>query len=253
MPKPHFGLAHSMGGAIALHAAYEGWLPFSRLVTTTPMVALCIVRSRLIPGLAWLLRALGLGSSFVPGGGETSISKKPFRGNRLTSDPVRYARNADAAAAVGPGAIGDPTIGWLSAAYRFMGRFVDPRYAIRIRVPILIIAAGADPVCATPAIERFASRLKVGRVIVLPGARHEIVMEKDEIRELFWAAFDAFIPGTPDGPSERTSGETIVSGRPGPRFGDLGAGSGGSTAEELEGRGVDPAVARRDDRAPVGG
>jgi lysophospholipase len=33
---------------------------------------------------------------------------------------------------------------------------------------------------------------------VLRGARHEILMESDPIREQFWAAFDAFIPGTPD-------------------------------------------------------
>jgi lysophospholipase len=198
MPRPHFALAHSMGGAIALHAAYEGWLPFHRLVAVAPMVALCMVTSRLAPFIARLLSLLGFGRAFVPGGGETSISKKRFKGNRLTSDPIRYARNANAAAAVGSGAIGDPTVAWVNAAFRFMRRFADPRYPIRIRVPILIIGAGADPVCATPAAERFASRLKAGRIIVLPGARHEILMEKDEIREDFWAAFDAFIPGESD-------------------------------------------------------
>ena len=44
MPEPHFALAHSMGGAIALNAAYESWLPFRRLVTTTPMIALRIIK-----------------------------------------------------------------------------------------------------------------------------------------------------------------------------------------------------------------
>ena len=78
-------------------------------------------------------------------------------------------------------------------------RFADPRYPLEIRLPTLIVAAGADPVCATPATERFAARLKAGHAIVIPGARHEILMERDAIREQFWAAFDAFIPGTPDG------------------------------------------------------
>ena len=33
MPEPHFALAHSMGGAIALPSArVRGWLPFARLV-----------------------------------------------------------------------------------------------------------------------------------------------------------------------------------------------------------------------------
>ena len=51
-----------------------------------------------------------------------------------------------------------------------MKRFADPRYAPKIRLPTLIVAAGADPVCSTPATERFAARLKAGHAIVIPGA-----------------------------------------------------------------------------------
>ena len=61
--------------------------------------------------------------------------------------------------------------------------------------PILIIAAGADRVVSTQAIERFGGRLKAGRVVVLEHARHEILQENDRIRSRFWAAFDAFVPG----------------------------------------------------------
>jgi lysophospholipase len=239
MPEPHFVLAHSMGGAIALAAAHDGWLPFRRLVTTTPMVALCIIKAvRAAAFSAGVLNLFGFGKSFVPGGGETSISRMPFAGNPLTSDAVRYARNAGAATAVGPAAIGSPTVAWLHSAFRFMKRFREPRYALQIRLPTLIVAAGADPVCATPAIERFAARLKAGHAIVIPGARHEIMMERDEIRELFWAAFDAFVPGSPD-PDFGLAGPAALIQR--------------STAEEFEGSGVDTAVAGSNDRAPIGG
>ena len=241
MPEPHFALAHSMGGAIALDGAYHGWLPFRRLVTTTPMIELCIVKAlRTAAFTAHVLRLLGFGKSFVPGGGETSISRMPFKGNRLTGDPGRYARNAEAATAVGYGAIGAPTVSWLSSAFRFMKRFSDSRYPLKIRLPTLIIAAGADPVCATPATERFASRLKAGHAIVLPGARHEIMMERDEIRDQFWAAFDAFIPGTPE--------LSFVRGME-PASAEMDE----LPAEELDGGGMDPAVARSDDRATAGG
>jgi lysophospholipase len=220
MRRPHFGLGHSMGGAIALVEAREGRLPFERLVTTTPMIALCLVKSaKVAAGTALALRLLGWGGSYVPAGGATSIAKKPFAGNMLTSDPVRYARNAEVAAALGPGAIGDPTVAWLDSAFRFMRNFADPRFSREIRTPTLVVAAGADPICATPVIERFAARLKAGHAIVLPGARHEILMERDAIREEFWAAFDAFVPGTSD-----------------PSFDD-------SPIEELEGGVVDAAVA----------
>ncbi|HEX5866589.1 MAG TPA: alpha/beta hydrolase [Beijerinckiaceae bacterium] len=208
MPKPHFALAHSMGGAIALWAAREGWLPFERLVATAPMIELCLVRvTRMTRTSARLLRWLGLGKSFIPGGGETSLATKPFEGNRLTGDARRYARNAALATAMGEGAIGDPTIAWTDAAFRLMGRLQDPRFALAVRTPTLIVAAGADPICATPAIERFAARLKAGHAIVLPGSRHEILMENDVIRSEFWAAFDAFVPGTPDPSWSRSSVE----------------------------------------------
>lgn len=243
MPQPHFALAHSMGGAIALSAAYEGWLPFQRLVTTTPMIALCLIKySKSAALLVRVLRLLGFGKAFVPGGGETSISTLPFKGNRLTSDPVRYARNAHAASTIGAGAIGAPTVSWLDSAFRFMKRFTDPRYAMRIRLPTLIIAAGADPVCATPATERFAARLKAGHAIVIPGARHELLMEQDVIREQFWAAFDAFVPGTPDLAFE-TEAEA-------PKKWDLAAL--GLSAEQLDGGGMDAAVAGSDDAAAIG-
>jgi lysophospholipase len=238
MPEPHFALAHSMGGAIALDAAYEGWLPFRRLVTTTPMIDLCLIRSR--KAAFWtilLLKLFGFGKSFIPGGGETSILRLPFEGNRLTGDPVRYARNAASAYAVGEGAVGAPTVSWLYSAFKLMQKLGHPRVPIGIRLPTLIVAAGADPVCGTPATERFAARLKAGRAIVIPGARHEILMERDEIRDLFWAAFDAFVPGTPD-----------------PSFAEpLPKEDPGLAAEELDGGGVHAPVAGSDDRAPVGG
>jgi lysophospholipase len=86
-----------------------------------------------------------------------------------------------------------------------MARLRDPRVPPRIALPILIVGAGSDPVCGTSATERFAARLRAGHILVLPDARHEILSERDAIREDFWAAFDAFTPGSPilEQPAER--------------------------------------------------
>jgi lysophospholipase len=69
-------------------------------------------------------------------------------------------------------------------------------YPARIRQPILMMAAGNDTVVSTPAIEEFAYHLRGGSHLVIPGARHEILQEQDRFRGQFWAAFDAFVPGT---------------------------------------------------------
>ena len=197
MPKPVVGLAHSMGGCIAVTGAREGWLPVERLVAIAPMIELKLVKHpRTVRALIRILARLGLGRHFVPGGNGRSISTLPFPGNRLSSDPARYARNAGLAEAVGVVAIGAPTIGWLNAAYRAMARFREPGFAGVIGIPTLIVAAGADPVCATAAIAAFAEELKTGPALIIPDARHEILMERDAIRAAFWAAFDAFLSET---------------------------------------------------------
>jgi lysophospholipase len=196
LPGPYFVLAHSMGAAICLDAARRNALPVSRLVAMAPMLDLTIIDNpRSARRLAGLLFWLGFGKAFVPGGGDTAIATKPFDGNRLTSDPVRYARNSALSAQARHLSIGDPTIAWVRTAFRLMGRLSAPNAAREVRVPTLVIAAGRDPIVSTPAVERFAARLKTGQALVLPQARHEILMESDSIRAQFWAAFDAFIPG----------------------------------------------------------
>jgi lysophospholipase len=78
-----------------------------------------------------------------------------------------------------------------------MHGFRSPKYAARIRQPILMLAASHDTIVSTAAIEGFAWHLRAGSHLVIAGSRHEILQEQDRIRAQFWAAFDAFVPGTP--------------------------------------------------------
>jgi lysophospholipase len=39
--------------------------------------------------------------------------------------------------------------------------------------------------------------LRAGSHLIVAGSRHELMMEQDRYRVQFWAAFDAFVPGTP--------------------------------------------------------
>jgi lysophospholipase len=197
-PPPLFALAHSMGGAILIRAAVQGHRWFDRIVLSAPMIELEGVRmltaSKLLIGF---LRGLGMGNRYVPGGDGTIDHLNPFIGNPITSDPVRYARNSAVLEAEPKLGLGAPTIGWARAAFRTMDEFAEPGYPGRIRQPMLIIAAGADSIVSTPATEEFAIRLRAGSHLVLPGSKHEILMEQDRVRQQFWAAFDAFVPGTP--------------------------------------------------------
>lgn len=197
-PKPWFALAHSMGAAVLLDfiAASETSAPFQRVVATAPMLALRgFAASDYARALAGLLIGCGLSRMFVPGGGRASHFDKPFANNILTTDRLRFERSARLISAFPALRIGEPTVGWVHAAFRIMDRLARPGCAEHIKIPLLMVAAGDERLVSTPAAEAFARRLKNADCLVLPGARHEILMERPEIRAQFWAAFDAFVPG----------------------------------------------------------
>lgn len=197
-PPPIFALCHSMGAAIAIRACHDGSRWFERVVLTAPMIALRPGPLTRVAGpLARTLRLFGSGAAYIPTGHAKATGSENFLGNVLTSDPVRFARNAAVLEEEPELGLGSPTIAWADAALRLMKRFVPPGYAGRIRQPILMVAAGRDEVVSTPAIETFGQNLLAGRHLILAGAKHEILQEQDHYRGQFWAAFDAFVPGTP--------------------------------------------------------
>jgi lysophospholipase len=197
-PPPLFALAHSMGAAVLIQAAAKGHRWFDRMVLTAPMIRLSARRTLgMAPALARAFRASGRGAAYVPGGSAVMLQTLPFPGNILTSDPVRYARAAAVLETEPALGLGSPTIAWIDSAFRVMAQFRPTAYPARIRQPILIVAAGRDHLISTAAIETFAIHLRAGSHVIIPGARHEIMMEQDQYRAQFWAAFDAFVPGTP--------------------------------------------------------
>jgi lysophospholipase len=184
---------------VAIRCCHDGRRWFERLVLSAPMIALS--PSRRLMGLAGplarTLRLVGRGSAYIPGGTNVATGIESFIGNVVTSDPVRFARNAAVLEEAPDLGLGSPTIAWADSALRQIGQFAEPKYAARIRQPLLLVAAGHDEVVSTPAIEAFASNLLAGRHLIIGGSKHEILQEQDRYRAQFWAAFDAFVPGTP--------------------------------------------------------
>ena len=197
-PPPIFALAHSMGGAVIIRACHDGSRWFERVVLSAPMIALPPGRLTQMAGpLTRFMRMMGIGGAYVPTGDSAATGTESFIGNVLTSDPVRYARNAAVLEHEPELCLGAPTVAWADVALRQMKQFADSSYAASIRQPILMVAAGRDEVVSTPAIETFGRNLLAGRHLILAGARHEILQEQEQYRAQFWAAFDAFVPGTP--------------------------------------------------------
>ncbi len=194
---PYVALAHSMGGNILLRNASLSGSWFSRMVLSAPMISIAQQKlgapHAVSRAYAEVLSGIGLGSMYARGGRDQPLEFDPFEGNALTSDRERYQRNRlilEAAPALG---LGSPTVAWLRAALRSIARLTSPDYPLKVEVPLLLFAAGMDNIVSSHAIEEFALRLKVGTHVMFPQSRHEILQETDEIRQRFWAAFDAYL------------------------------------------------------------
>ena len=136
-----------------------------------------------------------------PGGSGGLTGTDSFVNNPLTSDPVRYARNAAILAEDPTLGLGSPTVAWADTAVRAMNGFRAAAYPLEIRQPILMLAASNDTVVSTSAIEEFAYHLRAGSHLVIAGSKHEILQEQDRYRSQFWRR------SMPSCPARRCSGE----------------------------------------------
>ncbi len=196
-PPPYIALAHSMGGHILLRHASQPGSWFERMVLSAPMIAIADEKVGYprwaIETYAEIVAASGFASAYVQGGSDSTEESARFEDNTLTSDKERWSRNKAILEVAPDLGLGSPTIGWLRAAFRSCRMLGAPDYPRSVRVPLLLFAAGDDKIVSTRAIEEFGVRLKVGSHILIPGARHEILQERDVFRQRFWAAFDAYL------------------------------------------------------------
>jgi lysophospholipase len=196
-PKPWYALAHSMGGTIALGFAGRHPAIFRRLVLSAPMIEIArLPMPELMPWVARILRMAGLGRAYAPGGRGRTRFFESFENNILTSDAERYARTVALLRAEPGLGVDGPTVDWVHAAFEAMAELQGEPFVETFKTPTLFIVAGHDLVVESRATEALAARLRASRTLIIPHARHEILMERDVFREQFWAAFDAFVPGT---------------------------------------------------------
>lgn len=196
---PFFLLGHSIGALIGLLVAPAMVNRIRRMVLLAPLLGYpqLPVSTAALRRATGSLRMLGLGRLYASGTRDRG-AVTPFAVNKLTTDHTRYERNLTLRRLHPELALAGPTVRWLNASCRAIETLQDPDFLARINIPTLLVAAGADEVVSTPAIERLAQRLRAGSLVTIDGARHELLQESDLYREQVLAAFDAFVPGSGD-------------------------------------------------------
>jgi lysophospholipase len=185
-------IAHSMGGHIALRFMHDHPDVADMAVLTSPMID--IFKSGLSRGFVKLMTKIaiktGFSHSYAIGSGDYADEK--FKGNDLTSDPVRFA-DAQKAIAKNPDlALGGVTYGWLSATLKSIDILTQSGFAAKISTPILMVIAGNDKIVSAKAQKKICTMLPNCRLKEISDARHEILKETDTIRSIFWREFNRF-------------------------------------------------------------
>lgn len=192
---PLIAMAHSMGGHNLIRRLHDVPGEFRSAVLCAPMIN---IKPRGYP--RWLVERIAIhlnrkmpSTEFVWGVADRDQMTLPFAAQIITSDPTRYARTQAILKAEPELRVNGPTWGWLAAAFRSIALLKQPGYAEAIQTPVLLFGAGRDQVCDTAAARAFAARMPHAQFMELPGAEHEILMERDTFRLSLWQRFDAFL------------------------------------------------------------
>lgn len=188
LPRPHIGLAHSMGGAILLRAMQTRRVELDAAAFSAPMWGIANL-SDFARSFARFMASIGAGSRYAPGV-EKKWKREAFRRNPVTSDKERHGRCQALIAEEPRLALAGPTLGWVAAAIEVIDGFVQPGALAHIRIPVLIATAGAELLVDNKSHDEVAALLPNATHITIAGAKHEILMERDEFRAQFWSAFD---------------------------------------------------------------
>ncbi len=182
-----FTVAHSMGGTImALFLAREP-KNFDGAVLCAPMTGISMRMPDWLTRniLNWTERRPVYRDSYALGTG--TWRPLPFVVNRLTHSRERYRRNQRFYADYPELRVGGPTYHWVRESIMAAAKTIEE--AKNITTPVLLLQAGEDHIVDNQSHTAFCQAMAdaghpcVGRKpLVIEGARHEILFERDDMR-----------------------------------------------------------------------
>ena len=189
LPKPWIGLSHSMGGCLTAMALAQGETRFAACMATAPMWGISGLPKGVARAVASTMSALGRSNDYAFGGNDPYSVL--FDKERLTHDRDRYNRTRSLIVACRDLALGAITWGWIKSAFDAISWLHHAPEVAGISTPLVVLTAGEEKIVDNRGARLVTSRIPGARLINVPGAYHEILMETDEIRAVFWRAFDA--------------------------------------------------------------
>ena len=194
-PHPLLLLGHSMGGHLGLrHLATHPGI-FRGAFLTAPLLGVKTVKQAptVVARVARLMNLIGFGRRYIPGHADWFFRPHyTVDDSNLSHDPLRY-RVAQLYYQLKPELrIGGATWAWLDHTFRSVGWINRKEVLRRIATPVFIVQAGADHLVDNTLQDRAVNLMPQAELHAFAGAKHDILMEKDEIRLPLLADFDRF-------------------------------------------------------------
>ena len=192
LPRPWTLLAHSMGGLIGLETL-RARMDLRRAAFSAPMWGLPLPPHRRL--LGWGASAgaamLGLGEVAAPASGKVADpAAAPFEDNLLTTDPAMFAWMKRQISVHPELSLGAPSLGWVWAAFREMHRLAREAAP---DVPCLTFLGSEEAIVSADAIHVRMGSWAQGRLEIVEGARHEVLMEGPAVRARLYDAIAAHL------------------------------------------------------------
>jgi lysophospholipase len=184
-PEKRIVVAHSMGSAISLEAMRTERIKVAAAAFSAPMWG--IPATPFLQNFARMANKLGL-TTFPA---RPEVRNEVFAGNPFTHDENRWGLYRRLITAEPKLALGEPTIGWVVASLDVCAAFFVPGALEKLALtPMMVATAGEEAIVDPAAAARLVPMLPNARLIAIEGASHEIFMETDERRAIWFKAFD---------------------------------------------------------------
>jgi lysophospholipase len=184
LPEPFVLLGHSMGGAIGLRAVLDG-IDVRAAGFSAPMWGIFMppLQAPFNLALAKAMDLLGRGRTRAPTTPRHSyLLESRFAGNTLTTDEGEWAYMRAQVEAEARFGLGGPSIHWLRESLKECAALV---HAPPRALPLLAAMGSREQIVSKPAIRTRVGTWPGAELVEIEGARHELMMERPDLREQF--------------------------------------------------------------------
>ncbi len=187
---PRILVGHSTGGCIGLRTLTNSKFIFDRAIFLAPlwgalpMQHLSYRISRLMVRAGWDKK------SPIPANAKPYILATTPEKNCHTSDQAQFKRLQEIIVTDPRLSAGPATFGWISAVG---DELLDLDKQKPLEIPHLVLLGQDDSLISSKAVKKKCAANKHCKLFIIPEARHELLIEKEEIVSSVWEKIDVFL------------------------------------------------------------